>query len=323
MGIMEAIMFRQNLFTSSSKKTVSLFAMLLLLLLSVILFINSIIPQYTYAYTSSLSDKIKRLEMTKEPKIVLIGNSNLVFGIDSEQIENAFHMPVINMGLHRGLGNSFHEQFIMGNVKEGDIIIVAHTDYNDSDEVQNSELAWLTLENRWELWKYMNAENFKQLWPAFSDYLKDEITQWENGTGNQVPENIYSRQAFNEYGDIGWDRAGTEIDFSSVDLSVPSVSKECSKRLNKLNQYITDRRAVMLIAAYPIAEGAYTPDEKEYVQFQEELETQMDAPVISDFTDYLLDYKYFYDTIYHLNSEGADIRTKQLIADIKKWKGME
>lgn len=150
-------MHKQNLFTFSSKKTVSLFLMLLAILLSIFLFINAIIPQYIYIYSSSLLDKVERLEMIDEPKIVLIGNSNLVFGIDSGQLEQAFAMPVVNMGLHSGLGNSFHEQFIKGNINKGDIIIIAHTDYDDAGKLQDPQLAWATLENHWELggiWKW-------------------------------------------------------------------------------------------------------------------------------------------------------------------------
>lgn len=164
-------------------------------------------------------------------------------------------------------------------------------------------------------------ENLKPLWSAFPDYLKKAVTLWEDSTGNQVTEDIYSRQAFNEYGDICWDRSETIVDIAST-IDVPGLSKESISRLNKLNQYIVDRGATMLIAAYPILKGEYTPDEKEYIQFQNDLEYHLDAPVISDFTDYMMDYQYFYDTVYHLNSEGADKRTRQLIKDIQKWKGI-
>ena len=30
-------------------------------------------------------------------------------------------------------------------------------------------------------------------------------------------------------------------------------------------------------------------------------------------------YDYFYDTKYHLTEEGAKVRTKQLIMDLKRW----
>ena len=69
-----------------------------------------IMPQYDTSYNAALHDKIDRIEMIEEPKIVLIGNSNVAFGFDSEMIEEAFGMPVVNMGLHGALGNAFHEE---------------------------------------------------------------------------------------------------------------------------------------------------------------------------------------------------------------------
>lgn len=41
--------------------------------------------------------------------------------------------------------------------------------------------------------------------------------------------------------------------------------------------------------------------------------------MISNYVDYMFDYKYFYNTEFHLTSEGAEIRTSQLIADVKRW----
>jgi len=34
----------------------------------------------------------------------------------------------------------------------------------------------------------------------------------------------------------------------------------------------------------------------------------------------MYDYKYFFDTRFHLTTEGAKLRTKQLIEDLKAWK---
>ena len=53
--------------------------------------------------------------------------------------------------------------------------------------------------------------------------------------------------------------------------------------------------------------------------FQEELERRLDCTVISNYVDYMFDYTYFWDSNLHLNTEGAKIRTEQLIADIRRW----
>lgn len=49
------------------------------------------------------------------------------------------------------------------------------------------------------------------------------------------------------------------------------------------------------------------------------LEEVVDCEVISEFTDYIYDDKYFFGTRFHLTTE-AKLRTKQLIEDLKAWK---
>ena len=109
-------------------------------------------PQYLYSYNASLIDKIDRLEAINEPKIVLVGNSNLAFGINSEEIEDSFGMPVANLGLNSELGNPFLEEMSKLNVNEGDIYILCHTDYADDDTIGVPSV-WVTIEDHFHLWK--------------------------------------------------------------------------------------------------------------------------------------------------------------------------
>ena len=46
---------------------------------------------------------------------------------------------------------------------------------------------------------------------------------------------------------------------------------------------------------------------------------RLDCPVISDYRDYFFDYKYFYNSFLHLTTEGAALRTEQLIEDLEEY----
>lgn len=104
-------------------------------------------------------------------------------------------------------------------------------------------------------------------------------------------------------------------------LPVPKVSNDNVERINELAKRLEKKGATLVIAGYPIADGKMTPKKEEYVRFQEELEKAVECEVISDFTDYMYDYKYFFDTKFHLITEGAKMRTVQLISDLREWKG--
>lgn len=144
--------------------------MVVLILLAA--YVNHILPQYAQGYNASLLDKVDRLESIEGPKIVLVGNSNLPFGINSRMIEESMKMPVVDMGLHGGLGNAFQEEMAKYNVVPGDIYVLCHTDYNDDDQIVDGMTAWTAIENYYHLWKILRMKDIETMVRNFPVYLK-------------------------------------------------------------------------------------------------------------------------------------------------------
>lgn len=277
--------------------------------------------QFEGSYQASLIDKVKRLQSIKEPKIVLIGNSNVNFGIDSSMIESELCMPVVDMGLHGGLGNSFHEEMVKLGVSKGDIVVVCHSSFADDDLIGDIELAWITIEFHPELWKLIRFKDIYYLIKGYPNYFFRSCINWIcREKGNIAAQNTsYSRSAFNEHGDICY-RNNNTFEFSEGRVSVPEINDTCINRLNELNLYIEAQGATMLVAGYPIGFGEFTPEPAKYDAFEKELRSKLDCEVISHYTDYFIPYDLFYDTFLHLSKAGARIRTQQLILDLMKWK---
>lgn len=310
-------MNKHNLSISNFKENTIFLGKILLFLCLIIMYVNIVMPQYTGDYTSSLIDKVNRLESIDEAKIVLIGDSNLAFGINSALMEDELGMPVVNMGLHGGAGNAFHEEMAKFNVKEGDIYIICHSTYADEDML--GELyAWISLENHFHLWKLIRPKDIIPMVKSFPSYFKKCLNLYASGAGNADNGGVYARSAFNEYGDVAFIREGSEYEFLSK-INVPAINDITINRINKLNSYLKERGATLLIAGYPIGNGKRTADTSEFIDFQKALEEQLDCTIISNYADYMFDYSYFYNTDLHLNTEGAQIRTYQLISDIRKW----
>lgn len=317
---MEQDTSKRNSFISNFEGTRLFIVKILAGLTIFAMYINSLLPQYEQGYNASLIDKVKRLESLTEPKIVLIGNSNVAFGIDSKLLEAEMGMPVVNMGMHGGLGNAFHEEMAKLNVTPGDIYVICHASFNDDGSILNTELAWVTIENHFHLWNLLSFCDIKEMVKSFPVYLKKSMTIVSSGTGNRTTDPIYARTAFNEYGDIGVERIGRFYNGGKKSMEeVPKVGDIAIKRINALNKYLISKGAILLIAGYPIRNGNVTVDSSQYMLFQEKLSEKMECPVISNYVDYMFDYRYFYDTNYHLNSEGAKLRTIQLVSDLKDW----
>lgn len=280
--------------------------------------------QYRYSYQASLIDKVHRLESIEEPKIILVGHSNVSFGIQSWILESEMGMPVVNLGLHGGLGNAYHEQIAKLGINEGDIVVICHTTFADDDTIGNTPLAWITYDCNNELWPIIRPKDYLDMLKAYPNYLKKVIVLWLLGKGNQDAGGVYSRSAFNKYGDVVYKPSDRQMDvdtfFAETPIPVPEINDICVNRLNEFNEYITDRGAAMVVAGYPIAYGKYAEFAKEdFEKFQVDLDSVLDCDIISNYTDYFYSYDLFYNTALHLTTEGARIRTEQLVSDLKTW----
>lgn len=163
-------------------------------------------PQYKNAYTAAIPKKIERLNSIEEPKIILIGNSNLAFGIDSSMLEEKFGMPVVNLGGHGGLGVAFHYNMARSGINEGDIVIICNTEY-DKISITDKELAWITIENH-DLFSLVPEEDYFDMMKALPKYAIKTVFLWLTGQGNEKSNTCYSVDCFNEYGDNTFPRPG-------------------------------------------------------------------------------------------------------------------
>lgn len=279
---------------------------------------------YNDNYDAALIDKVDRLKNIKEPKIILVGDSNVAFGINSKKIEEELGMPVVNLGLHGALGNAFHEQIAKLDIGGGGILVVCHSSYSDTDQILDPTIAWLALDYNKELYPIIRRKDLKRMLLAYPGYLRSSYSMWLLDFIQTYDKGCYARSAFNEYGDIVYKPESGKIDidtyFSQTLVMVPEINDICVNRLNELNEYVNSQGARMVVAGYPIAYGKYAGfKEEDFDNFKKDLEDSLDCDVISDYAEYFFPYEYFYNSSYHLTNEGAEARTDQLIADLRKW----
>lgn len=317
-------MNRPNLYTSSSKNRkpnpvirLIIDCLAVLAFLFVLIFVV-ILPQYSYDMNASILDKIDRAESIHEPQMLLIGDSNLVFGVDSEKLEKEVGMPVVNMGLHAGLGNEFLLKMARFYSEPGDVVVISLVRYNFGEETSNEELTWLTLENRFKLYRFISLKDSYRMVRAFPSYLRDAINLWISGKGNIPEETAYSRSYFNEYGDSKYPRPDP-IAYYDESEGVPELTDEFVEYFNNLCHELNSRGIKVVLAACPIYVCETTPPAEEFAVLEEKLREKLDCEVISDFAEYYFDKELFWDSKFHLNDVGVPIRTKLLIKDIKGW----
>lgn len=221
-------------------------------------------------------------------------------------------------------GYAFHENMIKFGLNKGDIVVICHTTYSDEDNIPNKPLAWLTYDQNSEVLKLIRPKDYVGIIVAYPEHIRKVFSLWIKGNGNLASGDCYSRKAFNEHGDIvyrpksgGWK---DDKNFKKYKPFNKNINHTCVDRLNELNEYCQEKGASLVVAGYPIAYGEYSDFSVDDVEnFQIELGKQLNCDVISDYKAYMLPYKYFYNSVWHLNDEGAEIRTRMLISDLKIW----
>ena len=88
--------------------------------------------------------QLKLLKNTPSPRIILIGGSNVSFGLDAELMQRSLGIPVINDGLHAGLGIVPLRE-LQEFIRPGDVIIIS-LEYSmfASESVMEGDLVFLS-----------------------------------------------------------------------------------------------------------------------------------------------------------------------------------
>ena len=279
------------------------------------LMFECVMPQYTALYNAAAIDKYNRLHSLDQPKIILVGDSNVAFGFYSEMLEEAFGMPVVNFGLHGNLGQVFVTNVIRGCVSEGDIVIIAPAGYHYSPNSLDCVMAWITIENHYPLWRGVPINRYMDMFLAYPTYLKRALNLFISNEGNRIEDSPWGRVDFNEYGDYDHPRPKCVIvdDNYSQFFGSEYLDEGLGMYWNDYNSFIISKNATLYMSAPPILSEALEVDLE---SLQKQLEDGLDFPVISQLADYVYPLELFYDTGFHMNDYGRAIRTQQLIDDL-------
>ena len=273
-------------------------------------------------YLFALADKFENLKTEKQPKIICIGGSNLAFGMESEIISQYYDMPVVNMGIHVGLGLRFLLEGIKPYVKKDDIVLII-PEYGHFYNIylgRSSTLTPIIFNVYPQSFKYLSFEQYLMVFSGMPRQAMDNLDKayikghaFKNHT-----QNIYARDKFNRYGDVTshW----YEQSYTSYTYKKQDVRPIDSKMMKELEDYIVfyqKKGAKVVILPPAIIETVAKSIEGEIQQVEAEF-TKKDNVAFHYFypARYSLPDSLGYDTRYHFLKPGIDIRMQYLIEDL-------
>ena len=266
--------------------------------------------------------QLELLKSTPSPRIILAGGSNVSFGLDAELMERRLGIPVINDGLHAGLGIVPLRE-LQEFIRAGDVIIVS-LEYSmfASKSIMEGDLAFLSdwIEYSPRRIGFL-ANPWKQAPSLYATMLQRKVNRQVNtylfgGSLDEV-RNVFIGTQYNANGDfIGHlhEASMARRKVPSVPYPVGAVQDEIFVFLEQFHQIAREKGAEVYFAA-PASRRTNCKNTGEdlMADFFRTFEERSSIPVLTPLDQVCLPDKYFFDTAYHLNAEGRQVRTERLI----------
>ena len=297
----------------------------------------------TSHYLAAFGDKLSRLKTATGPRVILVGGSNLAFGIDSTVVQNKTNFNPVNLGLYQPLGIEYQLRMIESLGRPGDLIIVACEeghwlrgfDPTSSESVddlinevadagrffRNSTAAEDVDAKSWKA--YLD----KQLLTSIGQSFRRAVDRLESGAKRDA--SVYHRGAFNQFGDCvaHHNRPPSNAPVSIQRFSEGQQDRVAGDMSRSLKRFIefSERMAtrdIHVAVAFPPTplhmqdqcQAVHTAIERS-IQFASESGNAKVA-MLGSFDEETFEDKDFFDTYYHLNRRGKQIRSVRLARQI-------
>ena len=284
-------------------------------------YINAVMgPRYFENPGWGSSIKYKRLITAPGKRLVVISGSSSAFGLNSPLLAELLNdeYSIVNYGTHAGSCALFFLEFTAGQIREGDIVVMAPEPVWDSQQGANwlDALTFQLLEGAYDAFRHVDIRNYANVFAAFADY---NATRRKMGTGSY---DDYIDDV-NIYGDILTNQAdhpesytagGQWVSFGNI------INSDGAARLNRVNETILSKGGRLYWSCSPVNRNALVDGgdrEKRQKDYIDNIKKLIDFPVISVPGDYIFPGNYFADTDHHLNDIHSADRTIQLAEDLK------
>lgn len=314
------------------KKAITILLLVLLLPVSLLAAGAAMPDYYGESYYAELPELYRRLKTTEGKKLVVVGGSNIAFGVDAAQLEQTldefgYDYTVCPFGLYAAVGTSVMLELAEDCLREGDVVVLA---------IEPTAETFSTYFGATAFWKC--AESAPELLPALSNakrsamagnyigYLQERV---EITRSDILPraEGVYAKSSFDETGNMVFDRAGNTMllgydSTAPIDLAAVPIEDAFEEQVNNFCALAEQRGTQVVLSFSPMNRGAMAEswEEAVYPWFLRLTET-FDCPIISDPNDYIMDSGWFYDNNFHLNTAGAQMRTYNLACDLLGYLG--
>lgn len=283
-------------------------------------------PDKTHYFFGSLL-QTKLLEDTSGSRVVLVGGSNVAFGIDAQLMQEALGLPVINDGLHVGLGVVPLRQ-VQEYIHSGDIIIIS-LEYSvfSSKSVMDGNPAFLAdwIEYSPRRIKYLSnpvTETPLLYGVMLQRKVNRELSYYLLGGSLDEMRGIFNGARFDANGDFIGHLKEDSLAQKKIPLTpypVSPVQDDIFVFLESFSKIAREKGAEVFFEAPSSRQSnCSATGEAAMANFFTTFKERSSITILTPLEEVCMADEYFFDTIYHLNSRGREIKTERLIKNLLK-----
>lgn len=267
--------------------------------------------------------KTKLYQNISEPAIVLVGGSNLLYGVDTQLMSNSLNKPVFNFGLGASIGIKMMLELTEVALKPGDIVVLS---------LENELLNTHPLSTKGRV---VNALTIKELHQSLS--IKERLlTYWLaplSATFTSISDpksdrfnNIYQLSSLNPSGEFNV----TIIEENTPLKPFPAKQMTGTYSIAPTNQAILDgfvkrmRKNNITVIATPAARYARVNSPETYYQNERDIKNmyiKLNVPYLSDVQHHSFAANEMYDSANHINPQSRLTNTQHLITALNTFLG--